>query len=264
VKLNELIGVKKHHDKNRYELIDFLDAFTPFKQHGKGKFSAVFERGGKIYKFWMGDSAYEKFAKFAMERQGNEHLPKFLSKIKKLKAFHKRSTSSPEEISYVQIEKLESFNSLKLKNYRGGIVALTADLTDAINMKKTHLWKDAPIEKASDYISALENWIVDSQLEEPGYELPDEIQSYIQTMFLIHKTINSPLDRMDVHTQNIMMRDNVIVITDPVVHGIDVVMADKMNIDDFKIAHQIDDENMDVIKGPVKHKISDTSKVEID
>lgn len=107
MKLFELIGVKKLQDKTQDELVKLISTMTPYKHVGHGAYSEVFKKDGKIYKFWMGDSAYDSFIDYVIKHHENPCLPKILSRVKVLKTFFKRHVKAPNIIKYVQLEELK-------------------------------------------------------------------------------------------------------------------------------------------------------------
>ena len=152
MKLQELKGVKWLKDLDSHGLVRFMDEYTPYKKAGSGNFSHVFEKDGKIYKFWIMDPAYEAFVKYCQQHTGNEHLPKFLSKQKTLTAFHRRHKNFPNKINYIQMEKLEYrdkfprryFEDLKFalreKIINGRDRAMAEFLTDLHERGDSKLW----------------------------------------------------------------------------------------------------------------------------
>ncbi len=236
MKLYELIGVKKHHEKSREELVRFLDKFTPLKRKGNGLFAEVFEKDGTIYKFWGKDSSYDAFIDYcAKATTYSDNLPKFLSKKKQLTAFHKRSRHAPDKLNYIKMEKLEPFDMHHVKNFNAPASSLFSDLNEAINLHKVTFHHTYEIYKAKHYIKALQDWMIDEQMQDDDYRLPVQVVAYIETAFDIFDKLGHATMAMDISMSNVMMRGDTIVITDPVAEGHDRVIADVASEHDWLI-----------------------------
>lgn len=107
MKLDELLGVKKFYDKH---LDDVKKAFvangSKFKKLGLGATGEAYGKNDLVYKFWLEDSAYEKYVEYCLKHQNNPHVPKFLSKIKSIHSFFLRPSEFPDKIKYIKMEKL--------------------------------------------------------------------------------------------------------------------------------------------------------------
>lgn len=108
MKLDELLGVKKFYDKH---LDDVKKAFVSngslYKKLGSGATATAYAQGDEyVYKFWLMDTAYEKYVDYCLDNQDNPHIPVLYSDIKNLHSFFARTEDFPDKIRYIKMERL--------------------------------------------------------------------------------------------------------------------------------------------------------------
>lgn len=212
MKLLELTGVKALKDKDVTQLIhDLSSGDSKFKKAGAGVAAQVFvHEDGTIYKFWVKDSAYEKFVEFIEKNSSNPHLPKLKSKVKELTAFFKKPEHFPDKVKYVKLEKLTPItDDTKFTGARHLIaIDVITSIVNAIELK----------DDLGTLIAELE--------EEEGDDLEKPTIAAIAGIFETYQKLLkypgvSKLN-LDTRSANIMKRGNVLVIIDPVALGSEV------------------------------------------
>jgi len=196
VRLNELVGVKKLQNFRTDELVDFLDLYTPYKQSGRGNFSRVFEKDGEIYKFWALDPAYERFVKYCLANKGNKHLPRFLSDVKTLTAFHTRHRDHPRKLKYVKMEILEP-----------------SEIKDAFFKTINDYLFGRPRRVSADILRTREE-----VYQEYEKLYGNKYQSFLETVLDVCDHVRKGASSTfypDIRSVNVMERDGVLVLTDP-------------------------------------------------
>jgi hypothetical protein len=156
-----------------------------WKRLGKGSYGLVYEHPSfpYIFKIFYDDPDYFKYFNWARQRQNNPHVPKIKGKYIKI-------NNKTYAVRMEKLEPLSSFNSV-LKQY------IDPELQSKSRLDISN-YDD--IDKLSLY----------SNLKFLKENFPDlyDIIHYV--------TANFPLMSQDLHGGNIMLRDDTIVITDPV------------------------------------------------
>lgn len=165
-----------------------------FKLLGKGVFAAVYSREDLPYVIKIPfdyDEAWYKFAEFCIQNKKNKHLPK----IKFLEKW------SHNNLFVSAIEKLQpiTISSTILDDFMAGLINESFDLNQTI--KNIHKWYYRRnllnnLKKFESFIKIYKNQLI-------------EITNTIKKL---HK-----IDELDLHAGNFMMRNNTIVITDPLI-----------------------------------------------
>ena len=216
MKLLELIGVKKYQDKTMDELGVLLTTMTPYKGAGFGLFSRVFKKDNKLYKFWMGDSAYDKFLDYVVKHQDNPCLPKVLSKIRTMKVFFKRHKKTPDVLKHVQLEELKPVtDKTKIKAHSGGQNGLGAYEPEEVEIyavRSALATAEKDVGKGADKIYEKAVKYLNKELEYDQVKDPN----LINILKTVAEIISLPAIEPDLHSGNFMMRgDHQLVIIDP-------------------------------------------------
>lgn len=204
MKLNELnLDGYKHIKNNDWGIPDNLMEWLTeknFKEIGRGVYSSVWKSDTEnfIVKINKGsiDRNYLKFVEFCQQNKGNPHLPK-MGQIKKYEDWYIIFIEKlePTYVKYTVSVELKKF----VRYFFGPNTSLQPDdLTDKDMFEK--LFK----RKVSEF------------------NLPNELKSQdmIDALFVLFKFIveyNINDRSLDLHGNNIMLRGNTIVITDPVI-----------------------------------------------
>lgn len=245
MKLYELTGVRALRDKDLTQLLnDISGEGSKFKKAGEGVAAQVLVHSdGTIYKFWAKDSGYESFIEFVEKNKDNPHLPKLKSKVKELSSFFKKPESFPEKIKYVKMEKLTPIKYHTL--FEDSKIAIV-DVIRMIYFGATGKYHRSEIkpEDALDWI--LNNLIQDNK----GQELSKKALDIVNSLFKTIQKMNNDIPDFkkfgnDMHHDNIMLRGETIVITDP--------LADDKEVDfNSNLRFQIDKLNKEL--NPDNHK----------
>ena len=217
MRLTELTGVKKYQDMTQDELATLLNDMTPYKKVGKGTFSHVFKKDDKIYKFWLGDSAYDKFLDYVVKHPLNLCLPKLLSKVKVIKTFFKRHVKTPGEIKYVQLEELKPVTDSYIvqahpggKNSLGEFEAETVTIYDICATLATAGRKE---KKNAVKVNELALKFLGMEVNYDKVRNPD-LLNLVKT---VSELITMDGIESDLHSGNFMLRGDQLVIIDPCV-----------------------------------------------
>jgi len=180
---------------------------------GEGKDATVAEHPKRSYvlKIWARGSLYEKFVPFVEKHQHNPHLPKFSRYIKKVPG---------TKYLYVRMEKLHPVtNTELLSKYLPEITYLyLAGLK--LNLKSNLEWM---LEyKIEEYLLSLNITRNVEDFKDPNLETqlwnrigaPPQSWTTVCDQFIAH-TVNLGIQRLDIHDDNVMHRNNTLVITDP-------------------------------------------------
>jgi hypothetical protein len=207
--LFELTGVKHMYEKDLDDIIKALkDKGTNVL--GRGSFALALKHSSKseVIKFWIKDSSYDDFIEY-VQKNPSPHFPKLHSKPKELSAFFLRPVDFPEKIKYVRMEELTK---------------IPEDLSDA--------WVEVML-KSPRYDSmdeAVEGWLEILDKEKDESHLKDqarviklfgttkaELEGFWKFAERFYKTlIVNKGHSFDIHDENIMMRGNTLVFTDPI------------------------------------------------
>lgn len=224
--LNELSGVKKFATMDHQEVLNYLKKTlgdTNFKPLGSGAHGTAVLVGNTVYKFWMMDSAYTDFVKYAKKKPNNPFLPKFLSEIRRMPAFFFRDASAPDWVYYVKVEPLtklsgdlsEQYIEMPFKDQSGRKSNIALDLETIINcVKQTNSYKECLQKIGMSFgVSLDEN------------TAPALLRGFLGVLWDLEALDSHYLD---LHKENFMMRGDQLVILDPIA-----------NIDDNAISNNI-------------------------
>ena len=204
MKLYELTCIKKLNSLSVSDLIMYFIDNSKYMFAGNGAQAYVFihPNNKEVIRFWIYDDAYEHFIKYIKTHSDNEFLPKIHKGINQLKFKN-------HIIKYVRIEKLKPLTN--------------SNMVYGVNFKKLISVIHKSIEKrgitkaVNDYDNGkFKNelaLIIDMLSVSDNPDINSIIQFY-DTYFDILKTSNSKI-LPDLHSNNVMLRGNVPVITDP-------------------------------------------------
>lgn len=205
MRIDEITGVKSMHSMSLDKLIQAFVEQTGYKELGSGKAAFVFKHPTKneVIKFWVADKAYESFVNYAMANQNDPFMPKFLSGIKTIRAFHTRHGATPADIKYVRMEML---NPCKKFDWMGKVIG-----------------PDSFLFKAKHWACSVGDPNRDAELIRGAYgpdatEMPDSVKPFLQSLERVVKAVKTGDNiNVDMHSKNIMQRpDGQVVIIDPV------------------------------------------------
>ena len=109
--LAELLGVKHLYDKSLDAVEKEFTKGSVYKRLGQGATATAFAQGDEyVYKFWLQDTAYEKYVEYCLDNQDNPHIPIFYSDIKNLHSFFTRVENFPDKIRYIKMERFKPIN----------------------------------------------------------------------------------------------------------------------------------------------------------
>lgn len=231
MRLFELTGVKSLQYSSVTELINLLQKGR-FAEIGKGNFAKVFiGPDNSIYKFWLVDSAYEKFVDFALAHQSNPFLPKFKSKVKTLTRFFHSDPSFPKKIKYIKMEWLQELsNNYMLPGTLVPVVQIIKTLYKSCVVKDVDLETVDWVEKFGSNLrseaSERERKNFYKFLYDLAYTLLD-----LDTLDVKDRvTAGDGPDKLDLNEHNIMLRRGTdqIVIVDPVASEADAEIVDML------------------------------------
>lgn len=163
---------------------------------GRGIFGLVFHRPNTpdaVYKaFLRGDRGYMKYLKFALENQHNPHVPKIIGKPLPF------ALEDGTQVVLVKLERLDELDPNDTPNYNQFL-----QLTSILNS-----------------LSFLKNPFYDSDSKKKEEELLQQRKQQYPTLYDIAQQIvklshKSRMQDVDLHSGNVMMRDNTLVVTDP-------------------------------------------------
>lgn len=207
MKLFELTGIKVYYNKTVEEIKDLMVSGGKFIKVGEGYFAVVFTHESNVaYKFWAYDPEYEKFIQICNKHKDNPFFPKFLSPVKTITSFFKRSEIFPDKIKYIKMEILKPYHQQKIS----GEATLRDFINYFIDVGQYKNDKDIPkiIEAMFNSLPMLRKGAVRTE------ELSKQITDLYEALFIIRNELD--LDINDLHSENYMLRGNQVVITDPV------------------------------------------------
>jgi hypothetical protein len=214
-----------------------------WKVLGIGMEAAVAEHPNKNYvlKLFDDDSNYKNFVQFAVDHKGNPHVPVFFrgSETKDLTKIDERSNVSipglmstipGTDLSYVRMEKLSKISEndliklyapemlvLYLDGIKENISGLNYELKTAMRKKiivafrlfsGTKSSNTDFIEKlAHDHVQQVTLW------KQIGREPDEAWYNVAQDLITMSKHLGTR--ELDIHEENVMLRGNTLVITDP-------------------------------------------------
>ncbi len=203
--LTELTGLKNIHDKTLSAIIQNLIVNGKYKQH-QGAYALVLEPPDKdyVYRAWTNDKGYDKFLEYVRANE-NKYLIKLIGKTVKLPLFFKHNSSMPESINVQRIEKLVPIKS-----------RLVIETISSCNLFLQKFAK--PNAKFDDMVYDAVNSTHDH--EELVQEFMLDNKSFFQEYLKIGLWAKSQSTLgIDMHANNVMLRGNTFVITDPFVNG---------------------------------------------
>lgn len=163
---------------------------------GRGIFGLVFHRPNTpdaVYKaFLRGDRGYMKYLKFALENQHNPHVPKIIGKPLSF------ALENGTQVVLVKLERLDELDPNDSPNYNQFL-----KLTSILNS-----------------LSFLDNPFYDSDSKKKEKEFLQQRKQQYPTLYDIAQQIvklshKSRMQDVDLHSGNVMMRGNTLVVTDP-------------------------------------------------
>lgn len=204
--ITELLGTKQYRNLTDLESDDAVQKFMDaggYKKLGSGAFATVYEKDGTAIKFWKTDGGYEAFIDFCLKNK-SEHLPKFLSKIKKIKH------PNGDRFSYIKMEKLTPVQDKTVvygvraydlsSNFTSWFDNASKKISDGSNMSAIALYMETRVEKK--YPNLTENDV-------------DKIIGFLELALRIHLEADYDKVYPDMHYENVMLRGQTLVITDP-------------------------------------------------
>lgn len=220
MKLFELVGVKAHYDKTQSEIINLIQSGGKFIKAGDGHFAIVFKHeSGVAYKFWAHDPMYEKYIDYCNANHNNKHLPKFKSKIKTLTPFFKRSEHFPDKIKYVKLEILQPYD---YEIHRLGNTYYDTLIKELTKYANRQLEFESEIESTVAPKSAWGSVVKNCGV---AVRYKDDCRQIYDTLLDIIKNVG-PIN--DLHNSNMMMRGDILVITDPIANLEDIRLMSKL------------------------------------
>lgn len=221
----ELTGVKKYHDMTASEVMDQFRSVigqSNIKLLGQGANGAALLINNTVYKFWLLDSAYTAFVQYCNNHSNNPCLPKFLSPIKKMPAFFIRHADAPDYVNFIKMEKLTSNRSilhyrfdLNYQPYEAAFDEIDdgeSDIT-GITLATALYYFDRlqdneipPLTQFTQYLSRYHKMKYNTDI------LGKELTTFLTTLIDI-KNLGFTLD---LHDENFIMRDDQLVILDPI------------------------------------------------
>lgn len=223
--INELAGVKRFADMTATEVLDqFRSTFgnANIKLLGQGANGAALLIGNQVYKFWMIDSAYTAFIQYCQSHENNPLLPKFTSNIKKIPAFFIRHENAPDYVNFIKMEKLTSNRNilnyqldLNYQSYEEEFEKIDDGEVDITTIKlATALFyfdrlQDSEIPILTQFTNYLSNY---HHMKYKTDILGNELTMLINTLWDI-KQLGFTLD---LHDENFIMRNDQLVILDPI------------------------------------------------
>lgn len=231
MKLNELLGVKAHREKDLLGVLaDISGEGSKFKPAGSGIAARVFvHNDGIVYKFWAKDSEYEKFIDFVASNQDDKHLPKLKSKVKELTTFFKHPEKFPKKIKYV---KLEQLTPTRYEDQFPGAKIYTLDVLNAIEAELKSGKKD------------VKN-VIEELSEDEGSWLKPQSVALVKSLFLtVEKILKAFPEKkaLDLHSGNVMKRGDEIVLIDPVAGKDDIVFNKELRLQIRELSKALKDE----------------------
>jgi hypothetical protein len=219
MKLNELVGVKKFIGMNSTEVLDFLkNTQGKLKPLGSGANAAALTDGTDVYKFWLIDSAYDKFIKYVQANQQNPFLPKLKSAVKTIPAFFLRHKNAPDKIKYIKMEKLSPVEYVSSYYY-----SVSPGFEEKLNIYDAIDAIEALPRRAS-FAEVLEN--LKNSISKKPFTINEDAVAFLKTMYEIYALVGGGA-YIDFHDGNFMLRGDQLVFLDPLANGDDVDLNDQ-------------------------------------
>lgn len=190
MKLTEILDTDQ--DSNFQQALDaFIKRHGLEHSYGTNANVLLDTKRNYVYRFWFRDPGYEKWLKYAQLHQDNPHIVKILGKVRTSDARYK---GLPKNLTmkYVKIEKLTPMVDEKLIH----AIDSAANLSDEYFKMYLKDWED-------------------------GKELPEWVKPLMQVAHKYPKLLSTILELKqhglanDLTGDNVMMRGQVPVITDP-------------------------------------------------
>lgn len=219
MKLNELVGVKKFIGMNSTEVLDFLkNTQGKLKPLGSGANAVALTDGTDVYKFWMLDSAYDKFIKYVQANQQNPFLPQLKSAVKTIPAFFLRHKNAPDKIKYVKMEKLSP-----VQNVTGYEYPVSPDFAEKLNIDDAIDAIEA-LPRRSSFTEVLEK--LKNNISKKPFTMDPNTVAFLKTMHEIYGLVGGGA-YIDFHDGNFMLRGDQLVFLDPLADDEDVELNDE-------------------------------------
>lgn len=204
MKLIELIGIKNKINMSIEEVFDNAIA-KKYKYISHGAHGIVIEnpiKPDQVIKFWFDDEGYDHYLKIA-----NTIKSPHIIKIYKHGRFILRTSSGNKTVFYAKLEKLKPFlKSYEIQNGIGIVpflMALDYYLDYDINDIPNALLTDIDLLHAYPDLKAF----------------TDSTLNFIKVIKQLYDSSGS--NDMDLKYENLMLRDNILVITDPYYNSVD-------------------------------------------
>jgi hypothetical protein len=229
MKILELLGVKKFAGMTSREVIDFVKSMdsSKLKVLGRGANAVALTDGKAVYKFWLVDSAYEDFIKYAAANQSNPFLPKLLSPVKTLPAFFVRSAKAPDVVKFVKLELLEPLSGA------WGIEDEELQITKGSEQKleiKNELFGIIERNHQKPFKEVLQK-IADEAWEKTAVsKLNPAIVKLAQAIYDVQKMVGVNAHLLDLHSGNFMLRGKQLVIIDPIANRADLRLNNEFEV----------------------------------
>ena len=218
----ELAGVKRFKDMSASDIINYIKKNLgngPVELLGKGSQGVAVKIGGSVYKFWMVDSAYTVFVKYALQHQDNPFLPKFLSGIKQMPAFFARHKKAPDYVNYIKMEELSDnimYDAMTTVFYFEIPPEVLANnktwgdpgsftMEEILDVMKFMDTSDDPYQKLADKLSS-------SDFPLKAEWMTDKLKMLVKTLYEIMQLGYE----LDLHEDNILWRRSQMVLLDPI------------------------------------------------
>ncbi len=208
--INSLIGVNKLHDMTWKELTKNLEQEYGIKVIGTGSFATVFwhPSWNFVYKVFEEDSGYMRFVEYVMSNQYNPHLPKILRPPRQFHAFHLRAAQTTSKLWAVKMELLEEVSG-EVKEF----------LTNGRMWYATRRYAGEQIDTGSIQYE-LDDF--EKTLDELFMQFKEyDMEGLVETLADLADVCGIDPYDFDLHTHNFLMRNNTIVIIDPMVNDDD-------------------------------------------
>lgn len=249
MKLNELLGIKKLANLEPGQIATWLQqefdaGRSTLRPLGKGANAIALTNGKIVFKFWLIDSAYEKYVEFCRKNQNNPMLPKFLSPVRRLPRVLANFRMTTEDgkvvnagdVRYVKMELLQPYKErngdFRLFSDPKARAAIEAenDLDNYTSLYTIFEWGVAFGSDADENAKVLFNDIqrgANYASETVPYEKYQHLLNpFLVELMLTLGQINDAIDdvRFDGGTRNMAMRGDQVVILDPIVNDDDLML----------------------------------------
>lgn len=195
--------LKKFLSPSDYKLHDVLEAHG-WRVLGSGVEATVAEKPGAPYvlKLFPNTSKYKVFVEFCKSHANNPHLPQFSRYVRPVPG---------TKWSYVRMEKLEPIASYTLRNTYGEYLCAVNELF----LNRRHhpvYWNHAMSQQSIDDIPEKQGYV---DLSACAQAAPAIWRQTLQQLVQLMKVSN--MEQFDLHADNMMLRNQTLVITDPFV-----------------------------------------------